>query len=472
MLNHQLAHLRFLVISSALLLSACSTLPDPVLKADTPDRWRNTLTKSDSEVSPTAAWWSSLNDPLLNKSVELALKQNLSLAQALERLSAANASEKATIDGQYPRIDFMAGPDNSTLTQQTGNTLTTRGAYIAGFDLIWELPIFGRNESQQKVAKAATATVEADLRSTKISISAEVVRAYGQLRAAQDRLGMIDGLVSHHQTLAALIVKGQQAGLLADAEQDGSRSALADLHNQQLTAFTQKESALQRLSVLCGLSSPLADWLNLPNTPWVLIHSAKPPATLPADLIRSRPDIHHAEAVVLQASGELGIAHADLYPKLAIEGALMARYGSRKTQSITFLAPSVRIPLLDWGLAREVVNAREAKLREAILAYREAVLLAIEDTENSLASFNASEDRLASTEKAIGYINSKSEKIESAFKAGYLNRPELLRLEIKSLEQESQLIDSKVAWVDDFAAANKALSTMSIASSTLVVPTK
>lgn len=486
MFNQPLSHLRFFVISIALLLSACTTLSDPILKTDTPDKWRNTLTKLDNEAAPKAAWWSSLKDPILDKSVELALKQNLSLAQALERLNAARASEKATLANQYPHVDFTAGPDNlarptpeSVIDAQSAkpeDSLRTTGAYIAGFDLIWELPIFGRGEGQRKVEKAAIASVEADIHTTRISISAEVVRTYGQLRAAQDRLHILDSLISHHQMLAALIVKGQQAGLFSDNEQDNSHTAITDLRNEELITLAHKESALQRLSVLCGLSSPLTDWLDLSSTPWILTHLAKPPSILPADLIRSRSDIHHAEAAVLQASGEAGIAHADLYPKLAIEGALMLvgnlSGATRTTQVITVLAPSVRIPLVDWGLAREVVNAREANLREAILAYREAVLLAIEDTENALSNFNASEERLVRTEKETEYIKAKSEKLESAFKAGYLSRPELLRMEIKLLEQESQLIDSKVSWIGDFAIANKSLSTMNASSTEIVTPSQ
>ena len=130
------------------------------------------------------------------------------------------------------------------------------------------------------------------------------------------------------------------------------------------------------------------------------------------------------------------------------------------TQGIMLLAPSIRIPILDWGLARQVVNARDAKLREAVLAYRETVLLAVEDVENALANFNAANQRLVRSEQSIDYAHHKSIKVQSAFKAGFLSRPELLKLEIKSQEQMLPLADAKVQWLVAFSQLNKALSRM------------
>ena len=480
MVKPPLILIRLFVISLLLLQSACSAIPTPKLKANAPEQWRNTLNQSTKQVASESAtqatWWTSLNDPLLNKSIELALKQNLSLAQALERLSAAQSTEKATIASLYPRIDFTAGPgnlprpsSNSAAAPNSAYSLRTTRAYIVGFDLLWELPFFGRGESQRKVAKASIALVEADLHTTKINMSAEVVRSYGQLRASQDRLNLVGNLISRHQTLQQLMAQGQQVGLFSDVEQDAARVAMSDLRNEQSIARTQQESALQRLMVLCGLSSPLDGWLSASNSSWELDYSAKPPSTLPANLIRFRPDVRYAEAAVLKASGDAGIAHADLYPRFNIEGALMTAGNlssgdKRANQTISVLSPSVRIPLLDWGLARELVNAREANLREAVLGYQEAVMLAIEDTENTLTNFNEADERLLRTVKDEAYTQAKTAKINLAFNAGYLSRPELVRLEIKTLEQASKLIDAKVEWISSFAAVNKSLSIMNASS--------
>ena len=114
--------------------------------------------------------------------------------------------------------------------------------------------------------------------------------------------------------------------------------------------------------------------------------------------------------------------------------------------------------IVDWGLARQVVNAREAKLREAVLAYQETVLIAIEEAEDALANFNVAERRQARNEKELTHLRQKSGKIQAAYNAGYLSKPELLNIEIKGLEQELQAIDTKVAWLNAFALVNKSFA--------------
>ena len=270
-------------------------------------------------------------------------------------------------------------------------------------------------------------------------------------------------MIEKYESLEKLTQQGQKVGLLADSDQEAVQHAMVEVQDAELIAITQKEAALQRLDVLCGLSSPQKSWLDLDSVPWVFAHNANPSLAIPAKLIQQRTDVQRAEAAVLMAAGEAGVARADLYPKLSIEGALMIAgnlAGAGSTQGISLLAPSIRIPILDWGLARQVVNARDAKLREAVLAYRETVLLVIEDVENALASFNAADQRLIRSEKSMDFSHDKSTKIQSAFKAGFLSRPELLKLEIKSQEQMLQLADAKVAWLAAFSQVNKALSAM------------
>lgn len=482
--SHQLKTLAVCLI--VVLLSACKTIATPALKADVPTQWRN-ISNSQLDYSASTKeakkleWWLILKDPILDETMALALKQNLTLAQALARLNIAKSTEKAIIAAQYPQIDFSAGPDSlaRTLSGGIGNNaqtsqtpLRTTGAFIAGFDLIWELPLFGRAEAQRKIAQAGLNNAVADIASTKINISAEVARAYAELRAAHNKIVLLDNQQQQQETLKSLMIKGEKAGLFSANNQDTARTAMIEIRNQASLVNLQKEAAIQRLMVLCGITTPLAAWLNLPSESWDLNHEGKLNPSLPADLIRSRTDVSRAEALVLQAAGEAGIAHADLYPRLSIEGALMlggdltdvgrdSRKKARiKSQNVALLAPTIRIPLLDWGLNRAIANAKDAKLNESVLAYQETVLLAIEDTENSLANYQASNKRLIRALEDVDYVAEKSTKIQTAFKAGYLSKPDVILANIKSQDTAFQLIDAKVAWLSDFANANKALASM------------
>lgn len=447
-------------------LTACVNTPDVELKPDLPAKWRNADAANASESSQqnaTNAWWLGLNDPVLNKTIELALKQNLSLAQALERISAARAYQLVSNASEKPQIGFSAGPYNVSALPGSGSSRPS-SRYILGFDMAWELPLFGRSSAQHKIAEANIAFAEADLNLRQISMVAEIVRQYGELRAAQNRANLLAQTVSRYEDLDKLMQKASSSGLVAMAEVNSAHMALNQAHNALLQNNIQYEIALQRLNVLCGLTTPLPEWLQKSEADWALNHDLKPPVTLPADIIRNRPDIKIAEAAVLKAAGEVGIANADLYPRFSIEGLLgvMGKFSVENSQepsnTITVLAPSVRLPLLDWGLLRQTVNARDAKLRESILAYREAVLLAIEETEVALSNYNAAENRLSRDDKELNDLHAKVSQAKTAFNAGYLNRLELLRLEVSMMERQSQSIDAKSAWVGAYALANKAMS--------------
>ncbi|MDI1298315.1 TolC family protein [Methylotenera sp.] len=447
---------------SAVALTSCLAPINPELKAPTPTHWRNATNEPDVDAAQKD-WWLLLSDDVLNDAIALALKQNFTLGQAKERLKAAEAFQHSTEATMKPQVGFMAGPDSLSRPSKTVSAdqsiVRTSGAFIAGFDLIWEIPIFGLGDAQRKLTSANIKTATTDIHLAKNNIVVEVIRAYGDLRASQEKLHHFDTVMLNYENLSELTKKGKEVGLLAESDQDLSRKALADAEDAKLNAFMLSESSLQRLRVLCGLATPLPSWLDLGDSPWVISRADKPALTLPAKLIQIRPDVQRAESLVMSAAGDLGIARADLYPKLNLEGALMLAGNlsgsSRSSQSITFLAPSIRLPIVDWGLARQIVNAREAKLREAVLAYQETVLIAIEETEDALANFNVAERRQTRTEKELTLLRQKSGKIQAAYNAGYLSRPELLNIEIKVLEQELQAIDTKVAWLNAFALVNK-----------------
>ncbi len=461
-----LGYAKLCVLAVSLVLCACVSQPDVPLKPEVPAQWRNSnnLGYAPSNIK---TWWLSLNDPILNKTVQLALKQNLSLAQALERINAARAFKLATLANEYPNVGFGAGPYNistNTLAASNSNSSRPTARYLIGFDMLWEVPLFGRSAATHKIVDANIAYAEADLDLRQISMLAEIVNSYGELRAAQDRARILEMTVDHYQVLDKMTQKASAAGLVAETEVGSSRAALNQAKNALWFNQNQREVALQRLSVLCGLTSPMPEWLQSTGANWVLSHNVKPPSTVPADIIRNRPDIKIAEAAVLKAAGDVGIANADLYPKLSIEGLLgitgkfSLESSQTPTDSVTVLAPSIHIPLLDWGFLRQTVNARDAKLRESILAYREAVLLAIEETEVALSNYNAADDRLTREDSELNDLRGKILQARSAFNAGYLNRIELLRMEISMMERQSQYADAKAAWVSAFALANKAMS--------------
>jgi outer membrane protein TolC len=181
-----------------------------------------------------------------------------------------------------------------------------------------------------------------------------------------------------------------------------------------------------------------------------------------------RPDVRIAMAELKRAAGQVGIADADLYPRVGVEGAVyysgtLIKNGSTvKDGLLTFLAPNVRIPIYDWGMAREQKNASEAEFRRTIVAYRDAVLQAVADTELAIANFNAADERLMRAQTEGANLVEAAERNKVGLRSGYLSPVEVFSANIKLLERKIANIDDQTFWVSAFAAANKAQTNMSL----------
>ena len=451
----------FVLIFPFLLLS-CGSIPKPDLSVKTPEAWRNSPTSS--AQASDEAWWSALKDSALNETVELALKNNLTVAQSYERLNAERALEKATIAAQKPRFGFYFGP-NSSVAYANYRQST---AYVIGFDLTWEVPYTAKQEGQKMVAKANIDAASAGMVGARASMVAEVVRVYGELRAADQKLATVKKMVAYQQAVVQMYDRSERAGAVSKQGLTQVQGRLFELQSALSDIQVFRESVLQRLDVLCGLSVPLQTWFDLAETPWQVERAQTQAFKVPADLVMERPDVQIAIAEVKRAAGQVGIADAELYPRIGVEGAvyysgtLIKNGSTTKDGLLTFLSPNMRVPLYDWGMAREQKNASEAEFRRAVIAYREAVLQAVADTELAIANFNAADERLIRAQNESKSLSEAAERNKVGLQSGHLSPLEAFSGNIKLLERKIANIDEQTLWLSAFAAANKAQTNMSL----------
>lgn len=450
------------VLCVIFLLDSCGSIPKPDLTHNAPDAWRN----SPVSVAQNSdeAWWLALKDQALNETVELALKNNLSVAQAYERLNAERALEKATLASQKPRFGFYFGP-NSSVAYANYRQST---AYVIGFDVTWEAPFTQKQEGQRMVATANIENASAGMVGARASIVAEVVRVYGELRATDQKLASIKKMVAYQEAIVQMYARSEQAGAVSKQSLAQVQGKLYELQSVLSDAQVFRESILQRLDVLCGLSTPLPVWLNFAEQGWQVERAQVQSFNVPAALVMERPDVQIAVAAVKRAAGQVGIADAELYPRIGVEGAVyysgtLIKNGSTvKDGLLTFLSPNVRIPIYDWGMAREQKNASEAEFRRAIIAYREAVLQAVADTELAIANFNAADERLTRSQIEGKNLLEAAERNKAGLQSGHLSPLEAFNGNIQLLERKIANIDDQVTWLTAFAAANKAQTNMSL----------
>jgi len=282
----------------------------------TPATWRNSALSTSSSASNNEGWI-ALKDPVLNDAVVLALSNNLSVAQSYERLNAERALEKATLASHKPRVGLYLGPNSSVAFSNYRNST----AFLFGFDLNWEVPYTSKKEGERNIAQANVDIAAASIVSAKTSLVAEVVRVYGELRATDQKVQSLKKIVAYQQGINEMFDRSLAVG--AVSQQDvldihrnliEAESALSEMH-------AMRESALQRLDVLCGLDAPLPQWISFNEAPWQVERAQIAPFAVPAEVIIQRPDVQTAIAKIMHAAGAVGVSDAELYPKIGLEGA-------------------------------------------------------------------------------------------------------------------------------------------------------
>ncbi len=370
---------------SVALFAGCAPIHTrvPDLPSEVPAKWQHGAPATEGLQPDLEHWWRAFDDATLDRLIERALHDNLGIQIAGERLRAARSLRHRARSEFWPNLNFRIYEE----TAPGGST----GYLELGFDSTWEFGFFGRAQASSRTNLADENTAVIDAAAARVSVIAEVARNYIELRAAQARARILDDLVALRRRQVDLAQTRLRTRLGSALEvsraQADLQQALSDAGEPALTALQTQ----QALAILLGSDTPepaLNDAGAQPDLPALDIRQT------PADLLRTRPEIRRAGQNVLRAAGELGIARADLYPRLGIVGTLISSTAltgdlDHPNKAVPLAGPLLTIPILDWGARRELVNAREAALRAAVLAYREAVLEGVAEAQTALAQFDA-----------------------------------------------------------------------------------
>ena len=430
--RHATAWLRASALACASLLAACGPLHTkiPDLPKDTPADWQARNKAAGGLAPDLDQWWRSFDDPVVNGLIERALKDNLNIQIAGERLQAARAVRHAKRSQFWPNLNFR--------TQVETAPNSTTGYLVAGFDSSWEFGFFGRDLANKRVNLADENLAIIDDAGMRVTVVAEVARNYVELRAAQSRALVLNDVVTQRQKQVDLAAKRLQLRLGTQLELDRAQVELQQAQNDAGEPAVTVVQAGQALAVLLGVSTPdpaLQTAAAQPKLPAIDFRQT------PADLVRTRADIRRAEQNVVRAAGELGIARADMWPKFGLFGTFVSssaltggddRVVTYKRNNVTgkikaeevssdfvFIAgPTISIPLVDWGARRKIANAHERALQASVLAYREAVIEGVAEAQTMLAQFEAKSASAESTQKTLELTEHSAQSAQTMQRIG------------------------------------------------------
>ena len=428
---------------AALALAGCAAGPDyrapPVAELGVPAAWHGAASQplSDAEL---AHWWTQFEDPMLNAAVERAIAANLDITQAEARLRQARESAIQAGAGLLPSVGASGGGGRN-FNSANGDS----SSFSLGLDASWQADIFGGIGRSVEAARAQAEASHYGLASVRISIIAEVVTNYIQLRLAQEQLRIARATVVNQRDNRNIAGWRVQAGLASSLDEQQARMQLAQTEASIPVIEANLRNALNRIAVLTAQA---------PGDATVGLEAAAPiPAPpagiatgIPADTLRQRPDVRAAERSLAAATARIGVAEAQLLPSLGISGNIgtsALSVGGLFDAVTGSLFASIGQAIFDGGARRSQVRSQQAAVDESFAAYRGTVLGGLEDVENALVSGQSAARRTEQLEIATDAAGNSALLARMQYQSGLTDFQTLLTAEQSLLSASNSLASSR-----------------------------
>lgn len=451
------------LVASMLLLSACAVGPDYKPPVDAPVALQNAPAGAFSTASPEVQWWKAFNDPVLDDLVAQAVSGNLDIKVAVARVDEARALFKDARLDQLPRVTASGAYVKSDQQQPGSNGQRIESeTYQAGFDAGWEIDLFGRVRHGVESARAEAGAAEADLRDAQVTITAEIARTYLELRGFQARLAVANrNLDTQRETLRLTQVR-YNAGAGSPIDVASAQARLKATESAIPALVTAEKRANYRLCVLVGKRPGALDAVLVARDAEMTPLIAALPIGEAADLLRRRPDVQAAERRLAAQTAKVGVATADLFPRVRVTGFVgflsgtASGFGNGASQAWA-VAPTVTWPALDLGGAHQRLKAQEAHNDAALAQYDQTVLRALEDLEGALVAYRQQQAQLVSLTDQAEASRRAAELARIQYKEGGIDFLILLDAERTLLAAEDALTVAETGVNTNVVAIYKAL---------------
>jgi len=450
----------------SILVSGCAVGPDyhPPNFAE-PKQFANAAATGMTSENTEIRWWEKFGDKLLNELVNDGFRSNPDLRIATAKLREARAARLLSQFDLFPTVNAVASDKQQIRSQGQFGDSFNRGADFnlvnIGFDATWELDFFGRIRRSIEAQTSETESFDAERRDVIVSLVAELARNYFELRGTQ------------HQLFVAKKNAENQAATLKYTEarlRGGQGTALDTARaeeqlNSTLAIIPPLESSIRRsihrLSVLVGktpeqLYGKLLSEAPLPVAPAIVAIGD------PAKLLQRRTDIRVAERTLAASTARIGIATADLFPRVTFVGsvALEARnisgLGALGSDAYSF-GPSIRWAAFDLGRVYTRIKAADAHAEASLAAYEKTVLSALEETENALVDFGKLQQRRDYYHAAVTAGEKAAHLARLRYQDGVSDFLAVLDAERRLLETQNTLAQTETETATALVAVYKAL---------------
>lgn len=448
-----------IVMLLALLFAACS----PFAPAPRPagyDPLPATYSLYPAQAPDPSPWWHALNSNELNRILDQAFADNLSLQQAWARLEQARALAVQAGADLFPDLNLTG---STTHARQRAETSSRQGGanstfqtfsthqYAIGLATNYELDLWGRIRAQREAAVLTAQATREDWNTTVIALAADVTTTWAGILSQQLQMRLLEDQLKTSLTYLELVELRYRKGIVSALDVFQQRQVVENVRSQIPLAEARRQVFHNQLAVLLGQAP--GDRLAIKSRD-LPIPEPVPPAGLPTDLLANRPDVRAAGLRLQAADWQLAAARADRLPALSLTGRV--GYGPADIDGlldnwIMSLAGNLAAPLLDGGRRAAETDRTRAVIDENLAAYRQSVLTAIREVEDALVSEHYQRRHVAALERQLKAArNALVEALEQYRKGVDDYLPVLTQLiSVQNLErdliaQKTQLLNDRI----------------------------
>lgn len=401
---------RAAILLAGLSLAGCMVGPNyrsPLPDAPAQSPFYSSRSPAFTQDQPPGRWWVLFADPVLDRLVEEALRNNTDLRVAAANLRRARAVLRETRSGLFPSATLNG---SATYSRQSGDQLGFQGvatqgeSYDLGIDSSYQIDLFGRIRRAIQAARADAGAAQAAFDVSRITVAAETARAYADACSAGRQLAVAGDTVRIQEQTFDLTRRLMEGGRTTALETGQAGALLEQVRATVPTLEAQRQSALFRLSVMTG--RPPADFPREVAACQTAPAVARPiPVGDGASLLARRPDVRQAERELAAATARVGVATASLYPSVSLGGSVgtsaTSLSGLASSDSFRFsVGPLISFSLTNLFVGRARIAQAEAGAEGALAKFEGSWLKALEETESALTRYARELDRREALRRA------------------------------------------------------------------------
>jgi multidrug efflux system outer membrane protein len=415
-----------LVISSALLLSACTLGPNFKLPfLNLPKKFPEPEVSTSQPLTVPANWWLLYGDADLDRFVTSGLERNTDVRLAIARIDEAEAFMREVAAGSlFPQIDGNAGVSRARSSTRTGTLPSSATPIRNNFQLSantsFELDFWGRLRRAREAARAQYVATRYAHDVVALTLAAGIAQTYFNVRALDAQIVVSQESLSAAEGSLDIATKRANAGYASDLDMNQADANRAQIAAQVKELRRLRAAAVHQLGVLTGtldLEVPAGDLRQLPLPPL-------PPAGLPATLLERRPDIRQAAATYESANAQIGVARAAQFPTFSLTGAL----GRQSRELSTLFSTGAGIwsigldavgPIFDGGRYAARTEQAEARARQSAISYEKTAETAFREVADALSNVRLAADAEVDLRRRVDQAGNALRLSSLRYESGY-----------------------------------------------------